>query len=91
VHVPNRAQGSYNQFLASVCESIKICNGCGRLVNAKSRYDCDVVLQNLSIVTVFESFVLHASLCLKASVENPGEGTSTVASREENPQTNTIE
>jgi len=28
-------------------------------------------------------------LCRKATVENPGEGTSTMALREENPQTNT--
>jgi len=31
------------------------------------------------------------SLCRKASVENPGESTSTVALREEKPQTNTNE
>jgi len=37
------SQRSYNQSLTSVCESIKICNGCGWLVNSKLQYDCDVV------------------------------------------------
>jgi len=60
----HRAQGLYNQFLANVCESIKICNGCRRLCYIRP-------------------------LCRKASVENPGEDTSTIASREENPQINT--
>ena len=35
------SSASYNQSLAS--KFIKICNGCERLVNSKSRHDCDVV------------------------------------------------
>jgi len=67
----HRAQGSYNQSLASVCESIKICNGCGRLINPKSRRLRRNLLQNSPIVAVFELFV--RPLCHKASVENLGE------------------
>jgi len=44
----HRAQGSYKIYLNSniyqaFANPLKFCNGCGRLVNSKSRYDCDVI------------------------------------------------
>ncbi|KYN38088.1 hypothetical protein ALC56_07548 [Trachymyrmex septentrionalis] len=76
--------------LINVCESIKICNGCGRLINSKSRHDCDVIYcKTCRSLRSSNHLCYMRPLCRKATVENPGEGTSTMALREENPQTNT--
>jgi len=81
-----QAQRSYNQSLASVCESIKICKGRGRLVNSKSRHNYDVVCKTCRSLQSNHLYYMQP-LCRKVSIENSGEGT--VASREKNPQTNT--
>ncbi|KYN42035.1 putative DNA polymerase [Trachymyrmex septentrionalis] len=76
--------------MINVCESIKICNGCGRLINSKSRHDCDVIYcKTCRSLRSSNHLCYMRPLCRKATVENPGEGTSTMALREENPQTNT--
>ena len=86
----HRTQRSHNQSLSSVCESIKICNGCGRLINSKSRHDCDVIYcKTCRSLQSSNHLCYMRPLCRKATVGNPGEGISTMALREENLQTNT--
>ncbi|KYN36162.1 hypothetical protein ALC56_09482 [Trachymyrmex septentrionalis] len=75
--------------MINVCESIKICNGCGRLINSKSRHDCDIIYCKTCRSLQSSNHLCYMRLlCHKATVENPGEGTSTMALQEENPQTN---
>ncbi|KYN38496.1 hypothetical protein ALC56_07142 [Trachymyrmex septentrionalis] len=66
--------------MINVYEFIKICNGCGRLINSKSRHDCDVIYYKTCRSLQSSNHLCYMRpLCRKATVENPGEGTSIMA------------
>jgi len=82
----HRAERSYDEkSLASVCDSVRICNGCGRFVKSNSRHECDVIFCKtcFSLQSTNHSCFMRPLHRRKTAIENPGEGTSAATMQEE--------
>jgi len=79
------AERSYDEkSLASVCDSVRICNGCARFVKSNSRHECDVIFCKtcFSLQPTNHSCIMQP-LHRKTVIENSGESTSAAVMQEE--------
>ncbi|XP_036144598.1 uncharacterized protein LOC118646236 [Monomorium pharaonis] len=89
----HRKSNSYDgKSCASVCDSVKICDGCGRFVKSESEHKCDETYCKTccSLQSTNHRCYMHP-LRRKSVIKNPGEGTSTDERLEDTCNKNNVE
>ncbi|KYN11983.1 hypothetical protein ALC57_15877 [Trachymyrmex cornetzi] len=70
--------------LINVCESVKICNNCGRFVKLNSKHECEIsYCRTCRSLQSSNHFCFMRPLRCKVVTENPGEGTSSATIQED--------